>query len=62
MAKGRFSGCFDLRLSRPRRDSRVAQHDKFENVFEEIDFSELWKFKLIHYALQKHLDSKQKVK
>jgi hypothetical protein len=43
MAKGRFSGCFDLRLSRLRRDSRAAQHDKFERFFEEIDFPELWK-------------------
>jgi len=43
MAKGRFSGCFDLRLSRLRRDSRAAQHDRFEKFFEEIDFPELWK-------------------
>jgi len=37
------SGCFDLRLSRPRRDTRAAQQDKFETFFEEIDFSELSK-------------------
>jgi len=47
-----FSGCFDLRLSRLRRDSRAAQHDKFETFFEEIDFPELCKIKLTHYPLR----------
>jgi hypothetical protein len=43
MGRDIFSGCFDLRLSLLRRDSRAAQHDKFETFFEEIDFPELWK-------------------
>src|SRR6478672_7531439 len=30
------SGCFDLRLSRPRRDARDAQHDKSEIVLVKI--------------------------
>jgi len=33
MGRNAFSGCFDLRLSRLRRDSRAAQHDKFETFF-----------------------------
>jgi len=53
MGRNRFSGCFDfhpsapepalgtpdLRLSRPRRDSRAAQQDSSKTFFEELTFS-----------------------
>ena len=38
MGRNRFSGCFDLRLSRPRRDSRAAQQDKFETFLRKLTF------------------------
>jgi hypothetical protein len=43
MGRNTFSGCFDLRLSWLRQDSRAAQHDKLEAFFEENDFPELLK-------------------